>query len=60
MLDPDWIPIKAAAEMCGVCPKFLYERRRKGGGPPWHKRGKKIIYRESEIATWIGQQRHAA
>jgi len=47
--------IKEGAAIAFVSVRFLYERIGKPGGPPYQKRGKKIVLPKQEFLDWAAQ-----
>jgi hypothetical protein len=46
-----------AAELIGFTPRFLQERRFRGGGPPFVKISARAIrYRPSDLAAWAAER----
>jgi len=37
--------------------RSLQSWRQRGGGPPYYKFGRKVVYREDELFAWIDSQR---
>jgi len=37
--------------------RCLQSWRQRGGGPPYYKFGRKVVYREDELFAWIDAQR---
>lgn len=37
--------------------RSLQSWRQRGGGPPYYKFGRKVVYREDELFAWINAQR---
>lgn len=48
--------IEAVAEITGVSPDTLRHWRHRGTGPRSARMGRRIVYRESDVAAWIQRQ----
>ena len=46
---------KAAAERVGFSPGTFQNMRVYGGGPPFVKCGRKVLYRDSDVDTWLAK-----
>jgi predicted DNA-binding transcriptional regulator AlpA len=55
------IPINAAAAaaLTGLAPSTLAKLRCVGGGPPFIKLGRKVVYRRADLADWLNARRVA-
>jgi len=51
---------KQVAPICGVSRLWLFRHRNDGVGPPYHRRGRKVLYRRDEIEAWLNAQRVGA
>ena len=51
----DDAPINAAvaAALMGLAPSTLAKMRCLGGGPPFIKLGRKVVYRRDDLADWL-------
>jgi hypothetical protein len=47
---------KEAAEKCRCSVSFLAKKRVTGGGPPFIKRGRSVLYAEPVLALWLRSQ----
>jgi predicted DNA-binding transcriptional regulator AlpA len=47
---------KEAARLIGLSASFLNQRRVKGGGPPYAKVGRVVLYDPSELLAWAKNQ----
>jgi len=56
----DWMTTKQVAPICGVSRLWLFRHRNDGVGPPYHRRGRKVLYRRDEIEAWLNAQRVGA
>ncbi len=45
------------SEYLSISPHTVEMWRRKKVGPPWHKVGRSVRYRESELLAWVERQR---
>lgn len=43
----------AAADYVGLSPKTLETRRTRGGGPPFLKLGRRVVYRKEDLDAWL-------
>ncbi len=48
--------VEDVTEMTGIAPGTLALWRHKGTGPRSAKLGKRVVYRESDVAAWIDEQ----
>lgn len=50
-----------AAEALGVTPRFLADRRVKGGGPEYIRISHRCVrYRPEDLRAWLGERRYAS
>lgn len=47
------LPTEHAASYLGLRPKTLETLRTRGGGPPFLKLGRRVVYRKSDLDTWL-------
>lgn len=47
---------KDAAKYVGLSPKTLERLRTKGGGPRFHKLGRRVVYREEDLEQWLQER----
>ena len=52
--NPKWRTPEAAA-YAGVSDRTLEALRQKGGGPAYLKIGRAVLYRKSDLDTWLDQ-----
>ena len=50
----------AAAEYLGVKPRTLEKWRRVGGGPPFFKLGRVVVYDLSELEAWLAARKRTS
>lgn len=50
-----FLSVKEAAELHGVCTKFIYDRLGMEGGPPYRKRGRVYRIPTFEFIIWSEQ-----
>jgi excisionase family DNA binding protein len=47
-----------AAEYLRVSPRTLQRWRTEAGtGPPWHRAGRRVVYRQRDLDAWLEQDR---
>lgn len=51
-----FLSVKEGAEILGVNPYFIYERIGRKNGPPYKKRGSKIVLPREEFLVWADQK----
>ena len=47
------LPTEQAAEYLGLSPKTLETLRTRGGGPPFLKLGRRVVYRKTDLDNWL-------
>jgi excisionase family DNA binding protein len=47
------LPTERAAAYLGLSPKTLETLRTRGGGPPFLKLGRRVVYRKTDLDTWV-------
>jgi len=47
------LPTEHAAAYLGLSPKTLETLRTRGGGPPFLKLGRRVVYRKADLDTWL-------
>ena len=47
------LPTEHAATYLGLSPKTLETLRTRGGGPPFLKLGRRVVYRKTDLDTWL-------
>lgn len=57
MTDMILLTEKQAAQLLSVGDKCLQAWRVRGGGPPYHKVGRLIRYREGDLLSWLESRR---
>lgn len=45
--------VQAAAKVLGRTPKTLHQWRSLGGGPPYHKVGRRVYYSGARLKSWL-------
>jgi excisionase family DNA binding protein len=54
------LPTDVAAAYLGLSPKTLETLRTRGGGPPFLKLGRRVVYRKADLDTWLAARvRHS-
>lgn len=53
-MTSEWLTTEELSERLGghVSPKTLVNWRQLGKGPRWHKLGKRVLYRVSDVEAW--------
>ena len=51
------LPTTRAAERLGLSPSFLNKLRCTGGGPPFIKIGRRVLYAERDLEAWAASRR---
>lgn len=46
-----------AATYMGVSPSWLAKLRVHGGGPVFHKLGRRVLYRQADLDAWLAERR---
>lgn len=54
--DPGALPTPEAAEYLGLSPATLETLRTRGGGPPFVKLGRRVVYRREDLDAWIAER----
>lgn len=57
MTDERFLTTEEVSKILSVSHKTLELWRRLGKGPPWHKLGRTVRYKESELSEWVRNQR---
>ncbi len=55
--DPGALSTPLAAEYLGLSPATLETLRTRGGGPPFVKLGRRVVYRREDLEAWLAQGR---
>jgi hypothetical protein len=55
--DPGALSTPLAAEYLGLSPATLETLRSRGGGPPFVKLGRRVVYRREDLETWVRESR---
>ena len=64
--EPEEAPLRlldtaAAAELLGLTPRALEERRRRGDGPPYIRLGRTCVrYRLSDLEEWLSERTYSS
>jgi predicted DNA-binding transcriptional regulator AlpA len=60
--DPSavYLSEREVARRTSLSTAWLQERRSLGGGPPWSRCGKRVVYKWSEVEAWIDAQKVTA
>ena len=58
--EPDshfrYLTLKQAAPLTGMGIRWLWDRLGKRGGPPYFKRGRRILFQQDEFEEWCRQR----
>ena len=57
---PAYVPPLGASDLMGVAPQTLARWRCEGGGPPFIRVGRKIMYAVEDITAWMNSRRVAS
>ena len=49
-----------SAEYLGISPRTLERWRLEGKGPTFHKFGRRVMYAESDLASWADDQKRSS
>lgn len=60
MASNQFYPTARAAERLGVSSSFLCKLRCTGGGPPFIKVGRRVLYSERDLETWAASRRRTS
>lgn len=60
MANSPFLPTKDAAEFLGLSNKTLESMRVRGGGPPFYKFGRRVLYNQGELQTWAESRRRVS
>lgn len=52
-MEPEAIGVKEAAGVVGLSPATLNTLRSRGGGPPFYKLGRRVVYRVADLRAWL-------
>lgn len=58
--DPQFFTTKEIAERIPFTQSSLETMRCRGDGPPYYKRGKRVVYCLSEVLDWLTANRHVS
>jgi predicted DNA-binding transcriptional regulator AlpA len=53
------VPLETVLDHTGLTASAFYSLRHRGEGPPAYRLGKRLMFRMSEIETWIDSRRDA-
>jgi excisionase family DNA binding protein len=53
MNEQSYVTTLEAAELLHLSPRTLERRRSRGDGPRFHRAGRRVLYRVSEIEAWL-------
>ena len=56
-LQKEFLKVEQAAEFVGLSKVQLDEWRSKGGGPAWHKVGRRVLYSVHDLREFMAQHR---
>jgi hypothetical protein len=51
--EPMTLTTAKAARALGLAPGTLAKLRLSGNGPPYYKLGRRVLYRQEDLATWL-------
>lgn len=54
---PLLLPVEEAAGYLGLSASYLNKLRGFGGGPAYHKLGRRVLYRRSDLEQWLNGRR---
>lgn len=54
-----FLTVQQAAKLLGVSSSWLNKLRLTGGGPPFFKLGRRVLYRRDDIDAWTAIHLHA-
>lgn len=55
--QPLLLPVEDAAQWLGLSCSYLNKLRVFGGGPPFHKIGRRVLYRRDDLEQWLNGRR---
>lgn len=55
--DREYLNAEEAAGFLGLSKQQLDVHRMKGGGPPFHKVGRRVLYSVSDLRAWMASHR---
>lgn len=55
-MQSPFLTTEQAAEYLGLAPKTLEKNRVVGGGPPFRKHGRRVLYRREDLDAWSESQ----
>ncbi len=58
--EPGALSTPLAAEYVGLSPATLETMRIRGGGPPFSKLGRRVVYRREDLDEWLTERRRAS
>ena len=58
MSEKRFLTTREAAEAYRLSPATLNSMRNRGGGPPFIKTGRKVLYDRLDIDAWIAANKH--
>ena len=56
-MEKQYLPTVIAAQYLGLSPRTLEKFRVVGGGPPFHKLGRRVLYTIEDLQAWAGVRR---
>lgn len=60
MAQTEEIGVAEAAELMGVKLGTAYSMRSEGRGPASHRRGKRLVYRRSDVEAFLARERETS
>ena len=58
--EPGALSTPLAAEYVGLSPATLETMRIRGGGPPFVKLGRRVVYRRDDLDAWLDERKHSS
>ncbi len=55
--EPDWLVIEEAADLMRLPVNTLYNLNAQGDAPPRYRVGRRVLYKRSEVNSWIENRR---
>jgi predicted DNA-binding transcriptional regulator AlpA len=52
------LSVSEVAVLTGLSASFLNKLRLSGGGPPFAKLGRRVVYRHAKVVAWVDEQSH--
>lgn len=55
-VPPEVVDERGASPFVGLSPATLRTLRSRGGGPPYAKVGKRVVYRVADLRSWLARR----